>query len=240
MVLLIAFIALERHSVDPLLPLRLVTDRTRAGVYLSQALSIMSMFGLMLFLTYDLQTVNGLSPLLTGVAFLPLVVGMLAGASVIAPRVPRASPRTLMTLGSLVAASGMAFLTTLQPESSYWEVVFPATGLFGLGLGIAFPSAMLLATYKVDTSEIGVASGLINASQQVGGAIGAAALNTIAATSTALWIASNSNDSTTQATVQGYVIGAQWALWFLLLSAVLAFILVRTPGLTATSEHHRR
>lgn len=232
--LAVGFVQVERRAADPLLPLRLITNRARAGVYLSQCLSIMTMFGLLLFLTYDLQAVNGYSALKTGVAFLPLVAGMLTGASLIAGRLPRVPPRWLMGPGCLIAATGMGFLTLLQPDSSYWSVVLPATAIFGLGLGIAFPSAMHLATHHVQAGDTGVASGLINASQQIGGAIGAALLNTIAATATASWLRSHHGTGPlTTATVHGYAIGARWAVGILVVAALVVLTMVHTtesPG----------
>jgi hypothetical protein len=224
------FVQAERRAAIPLLPLRLVTDRTRAGVYLSQALSVMTMFGLLLFLTYDLQTVNGYSALKTGTAFLPLVAGMLAGASFISGRLPRMPPRWLMGTGCLVSAAGMLFLTALHPGSPYWSVILPAIAIFGLGLGIAFTPAMHLATFNVRASDTGVASALINASQQIGGATGAALLNTVAATA-ASWLRTHQPTGQLKAaTVYGYAIGARWATGILILAALIAFTMIRTSG----------
>jgi EmrB/QacA subfamily drug resistance transporter len=229
-VLTAVFVQAERRAAAPLLPLRLVTDRTRAGVYLSQALSVMTMFGLLLFLTYDLQTIDGYSALKTGTAFLPLVAGMLAGASLISGRLPRVPPRWLMGTGCLISAAGMLFLTALHPGSPYWSVILPAAAIFGLGLGIAFTPAMHLATRNVKASDTGIASGLINASQQIGGATGAALLNTIAATAAASWLRTHPHTTgqLSAATVHGYAIGARWATAILLLAALIAFTMVNT------------
>lgn len=233
-VLTVVFVQVERRTAEPLLPLRLITNRTRAGVYLSQGLSIMTMFGLLLFLTYDLQTVNDYAALKTGIAFLPLVVGMLTGASLIAGRLTHIPHRWLMGTGCLIAAAGMVFLTFLHPNSSYWSVILPAAGIFGLGLGIAFPSAMHLATYQVQDRDTGVASGLINASQQLGGAMGAALLNTIAATATAGWLRTHhATGPATAATVHGYAIGARWAVGILILAALVVFTMVRSSDTPA-------
>lgn len=229
-VLAAVFVQAERRAAAPLLPLRLVTDRSRAGVYLSQALSVMTMFGLLLFLTYDLQTVDGYSALMTGVAFLPLVAGMMAGASFISGRLPRVPGRWLMGAGCLISAAGMLFLTALQPGSPYWGTILPATAIFGLGLGIAFTPAMHLATSNVSGGDAGIASGLINASQQIGGAAGAALLNTIADTAAARWLATHPGTAgqLSAATVHGYAVGARWAAGILLLAALLAFTMIRT------------
>jgi EmrB/QacA subfamily drug resistance transporter len=229
-VLAAMFALAERRASAPLLPLRLITDRTRAGVYLSQALSIMTMFGLLLFLTYDLQTIDGYSALKTGTAFLPLVAGMLAGASLISGRLPRVPPRWLMGTGCLISAAGMLFLTGLHPGSPYWGIILPAIAIFGLGLGIAFTPAMHLATRNIKASDTGIASGLINVSQQIGGAAGAALLNTIAATAAASWLRTHPRTAgqVSAATVHGYAIGARWATGILIPAALIAFTMIRT------------
>lgn len=119
-VLLTLFVVVEKRNAAPLLPLRIVTERNRAGVFASQALAVITMFGLLLFLTYYFQNVRGYTPLLTGVAFLPMVAGMLIGAGQFASRMmPRMAPRWIMGPGFGVAALGMLLLTQLNVDSSY-------------------------------------------------------------------------------------------------------------------------
>lgn len=233
----------ERRRAEPLLPLPILTDSTRAGVYLSQGLSVMTMFGLLLFLTYDYQVVHGYTAFRTGIAFLPLVAGMLLGASVIAGQLPHVSPRLLAGAGCLIAAAGMALLIVLTPGSSYWLILLPAELIFGTGLGISFTPAMNLATHNINPADVGVASGLINASQQIGGAIGAAFLNTIAALATATWLNSHVHaaNASLAATVHGYAIGARWAVGILLLAAFTGLAMIRsdahkTTATTAATE----
>lgn len=232
-VLLCGFMLAERRAAAPLLPLRVVADRNRAGVYLSQGLSVMTMFGLLLFLTYYLQSAERYSALKAGAAFLPLVAGMLAGASLIADRlIGRIAPRWLMAPGCLIAAAGMLLLTQLRPGASYLALIMPAEALFGLGLGLAFTPAMNLATHGVAPGDAGVASGMINASQQIGGAVGAALLNTVAASATAAWLTSHPRSPVTEATVRGYAAGAWWAAGILILAAAVVSVTVtaRHPG----------
>lgn len=234
-----AFVIIEQRRSEPLLPLRILADRNRAGVYLSQGLSVMTMFGLLLFLTYDYQVVHAYTALQSGVAFLPLVVGMLLGASVIAGHLPNASPRLLVGFGCFLAAAGMALLIALSPDSSYWSVLMPAELIFGTGLGISFTPAMNLATHNINPADAGVASGLINASQQIGGAIGAAFLNTIAGLATAAWIAGHRHHPATEVltgTVHGYAVGARWAVGILLLAAVTAFTVIRAENHKGTES----
>nr|MDQ2955911.1 MFS transporter [Actinomycetota bacterium] len=228
-VLLAAFIRVEQRSDAPLLPLRVVTERTRAGVFATQALAVITMFGLLLFLTYYLQVVRGYSPLMAGVAFLPMVLGMLVGAGQVASRLMTRLPaRWIMGPGFLVAALGALLLTQLTVSSSYPVVVLPGEFLFGLGLGIAFTPAMSLATEHVDPQDAGVASAMINAAQQVGGSIGTALLNTIAASATASWLVSHhgGGNLTDRAAVHGYATAMWWTVGILVLAALVILVAV--------------
>ncbi|QHF92988.1 MFS transporter [Streptomyces sp. NHF165] len=239
-VLLTAFALVESKVRAPLLPLRVVTDRNRGGVFLSLGLATIAMFGLFLFLTYYLQIVQGYSPVKTGVAFLPMVAGMITGSMQIGARLmTRIPPRLLMAPGFVLAAGGMLLLTQLQVDSSYPALILPAELMLGLGLGTAFMPAMSLATLGVRSSDAGVASAMANTSQQVGGAIGTALLNTIAASATTSYVASHMAEATSkpaqqmlklEAMVQGYTSAIWWAVGILLVSAALVTVLVNTRG----------
>ncbi|WP_030891347.1 MFS transporter [Streptomyces sp. NRRL F-5053] len=239
-VLLTAFALVESKVRAPLLPLRVVTDRNRGGVFLSLGLATIAMFGLFLFLTYYLQIVQGYSPVKTGVAFLPMVAGMITGSTQIGARLmTRIPPRLLMAPGFVLAAGGMLLLTQLQVDSSYPVLILPAELMLGLGLGTAFMPAMSLATLGVRSSDAGVASAMANTSQQVGGAIGTALLNTIAASATTSYVASHMAEATSkpaqqmlklEAMVQGYTSAIWWAVGILLVSAALVTVLVNTRG----------
>jgi EmrB/QacA subfamily drug resistance transporter len=236
-VLLIAFALVEGKVRSPLLPLRVVADRNRGGVYLSLGLAVIAMFGLFLFLTYYLQIVKGYSPVQTGFAFLPMVAGMITGSTQIGARLmTRVSPRRLMAPGFLAAAVGMLILTQMQTDSSYVTLVLPAQILLGLGMGTAFMPAMSLATYGVQPRDAGVASAMINTSQQVGGAIGTALLNTIAASAATTWLADHGSEASTlgkvafanQAAVHGYATAIWWAVGILVLSAIITITFINT------------
>jgi EmrB/QacA subfamily drug resistance transporter len=235
--LLTLFVLVERRTAAPLLPLRVVTERNRAGVFASQALAVIAMFGLLLILTYYLQDIRGYTPLQAGVAFLPLVAGMLIGAGQIASRLmTRAAPRWIMAPGFLVAAAGMAMLTTLGVHSSYPLVVLPAEVLLGVGLGMAFTPAMSLATYRIQPQDAGVASAMISASQQLGGSIGTALLNTIATGATATWIAAHGGSSAVadEAAAHGYAVAMRWTVGILVLAAIVVVLAVNTGRLGAS------
>lgn len=241
-VLLTAFVLTEWRVKSPLLPLRVVTDRNRGGVYLSLGLAVIAMFGLFLFLTYYLQVVKGYSPVKTGFAFLPMIAGMILGSTQIGTRLmTRVPPRLLMGPGFLTAALGMLLLTQLEIGSSYTGLILPAQLLLGLGMGTAFMPAMALATHGVDPRDAGVASAMVNTSQQVGGAIGTALLNTIAASATTAYLADHAAGATTpaaqqllqlQGMVEGYSAAIWWAVGILVVSATIALALINTgkPG----------
>ncbi|MCQ6555697.1 DHA2 family efflux MFS transporter permease subunit [Streptomyces sp. C10-9-1] len=238
-VLLLAFVATEAKVASPLLPLRVLTERNRGGVYLSLGLAVIAMFGLFLFLTFYLQVVKDYSPVMTGFAFLPMIAGMITGSTQIGARLmTRVAPRLLMAPGFTVAALGMLMLTQLDVDSSYAGLILPAQLLLGLGMGTAFMPAMSLATHGVDPADAGVASAMVNTSQQVGGAIGTALLNTIAASATSSYIASHSAAATDarllqlQGMVHGFSSAIWWAVGILVLAAAIAGTLVNTgrPG----------
>ncbi|GAA3106558.1 MFS transporter [Streptomyces rectiviolaceus] len=237
-VLLAAFVLTEAKVKSPLLPLRVLTERNRGGVYLSLGLAIIAMFGLFLFLTYYLQIVQGFSPVKTGFAFLPMIVGMIVGSTQIGARLmTRVAPRLLMGPGFVLAAVGMLLLTQLEVGSSYAGLIMPAQLMLGLGMGTAFMPAMSLATHGVEARDSGVASAMVNTSQQVGGAIGTALLNTIAASATTAYVASHAAGATTpaaqklmqaEAMVEGYTSAIWWAVGILVAAAAIAFALINT------------
>ncbi|MEU6976049.1 MFS transporter [Streptomyces sp. NPDC046371] len=246
-VLLAAFALVESRVKSPLLPLRVVTDRNRGGVYLSLGLAVIAMFGLFLFLTYYLQVVKGYSPVKTGFAFLPMIAGMITGSTQIGTRLmTRVPPRFLMGPGFLTAGVGMLLLTQLEIGSSYAGLILPAQLLLGLGMGTAFMPAMSLATHGVDPRDAGVASAMVNTSQQVGGAIGTALLNTIAASATTAYLVDHAAGATTpaaqkllqlQGMVEGYSAAIWWAVGILVASATIALTLINTgkPGTGAVA-----
>ncbi|MFF3768077.1 MFS transporter [Streptomyces sp. NPDC001922] len=236
-VLLAAFALVESRVKAPLLPLRVVTERNRGGVYASLGLAVIAMFGLFLFLTYYLQIVKGYSPVRTGFAFLPMIAGMITGSTQIGARLMnRVPPRLLMAPGFLVAATGMLLLTRLEVGSDYATLILPAQLLLGLGMGTAFMPAMSMATSGVQPRDAGVASAMVNTSQQVGGAIGTALLNTIAASATTAYATSHATEATSPtalklaAMVHGYTSAIWWAVGILLVSSAIAFTFITTRG----------
>lgn len=244
-VLLLSFVLTESKVKSPLLPLRVLMDRNRGGVYLSLGLGVIAMFGLFLFLTYYLQVVQGYSPIRTGFAFLPMIAGMITGSTQIGARLmTRVPARMLMGPGFLTAAVGMLILTQLQVDSSYAAVILPGQLLMGLGMGTAFMPAMSLATHGIEPRDAGVASAMINTSQQVGGAIGTALLNTIAASAATAYATSHAALGATdpeqlklQSMVHGFTGAIWWAAGILVVASAIAvtFINAGRPSSVTTS-----
>ncbi|WP_084105431.1 MFS transporter [Demequina sp. NBRC 110056] len=227
--LMVAFVLVERRTPHALLPLHLMRDRNRAGALAAVGLSQIGMFGVFLFLTYYMQGIQGFSPLMTGVAFLPMVVGMMTGAVALSARLlPRVGPRRLMIPGLLTAAGALAYLTQIDVGSSYWVHVFPGLIFLGLGMGLTFMPSMATATGGVRGTDAGVVSATLNTTQQVGGSIGIALLNTIAATATTNWFTSNGGASADPAlaAVHGFTTAMWVSVGAVLLAALLAAILV--------------
>jgi EmrB/QacA subfamily drug resistance transporter len=192
LVLLAAFAFAETRVSHPLLPLRVITNRSRGGAYLSVGLTGIAVFGVFLFLTYYLQLIKGYSPVTSGLAFLPMIACILiASNSSSIALLPRVGPRALVLTGTLLGGGAMAYLTQITVTSSYVGSILPALLALGLGFGMIFAPAINTATTGVARQDSGVASALVNTMQQVGGSIGTAALSTLALTATATYLAAH-------------------------------------------------
>ncbi|HEY0718241.1 MAG TPA: MFS transporter [Streptosporangiaceae bacterium] len=200
LVLLVVFVLVERRVAHALLPLRVVTDRNRAGAYLAMFLAAIGMFGVFLFLTYYLEETLRYSAVKTAVAFLPLtlVLVVVAGAGNVI-LLTRVSPRIAVPSGLVLAGVGMALLTRIGLHGNYVADVLPTLVLVGFGLGLVFAPAFTLGTLGVDRDDAGVASATINVAQQIGGSIGTSVLNTIAATAAASYITAHAASVTSSA-----------------------------------------
>ncbi|MFD6309677.1 MFS transporter [Streptomyces nigra] len=242
--LLTAFVTWQTRAPVPLLPLHIVRDRNRAGCFLTMALAVIGLFGLFLFMTYYLQVILGYSPVMTGLAFLPLTAAIIIGSTQIAARLlDHVAPRLLMAPGALLAATGMVLLTQLTVNSSYAAHVLPALILMGLGMGLIFMPVFATATAGVAPQDSGVTSATINTSQQVGGSIGTALLNTIATTSSAAYIMAHLTTParrelvTQQGIVHGYTVAICWAAAIMLLAGVVAALMVTTKPPSHGTPH---
>ncbi len=227
--LLAGFVLAERRSSHPLLPLRVILDRTRGGSYVAVGLSGIAIFGVFLFLTYYLQDVKGYSPVTSGLSFLPMIGCILLSSNVSSiVTLPRWGPRVLIATGMLLGAAGMTYLTQLTVTSSYVGGILPALLLMGLGFGMIFAPAINTATAGVQRQDSGVASALVNTMQQVGGSIGTSALSTIALTATASYLAVNHTGrlAPAVAATHGYTVAFAVSAGIFGLGVILAIVLL--------------
>ncbi|MFG3101880.1 MFS transporter [Streptomyces sp. NPDC048182] len=236
-VLLATFVWWQTRAPMPLLPLHIIRDRNRAGCFLTMMLAVIGMFGLFLFMTYYLQVILGYSPVKTGLAFLPLTAAIVIGSTQISARLlNHVGPRMLMVPGMLLASGGMVILTQLTVHSEYASEILPALILMGLGMGLTFMPVFSTATAGVAPQDSGVTSATVNTSQQVGGSIGTALLNTIATTSSANYIAAHLTNPSQRARVipEGVVHGYTTAIWIaagvMLLAGLVAGLLVNAKA----------
>ncbi len=226
-VLLIAFVVIELRVAHPLLPMRVVVDRTRGASYLAIAIAGAGMFGVFLFLTYYLQQTLGYSPIETGLAFLPMVAAIMVCATLsTAILVPRFGPRPLVTLGMLAAAAGLVVLTQVTVHSSYLAVL-PGLVLVGMGMGLIFAPAMSLATLGVAPHDAGIASAMVNTGQQIGGSIGTALLSTLAASAVSSFVAGKQPTAAVLAdgAVHGYTTAFWWSAGIFVVGAIVCGLL---------------
>jgi EmrB/QacA subfamily drug resistance transporter len=239
-VLLGLFALTERRVAHPLLPLRIVLDRFRGGAYLSIGLSAIGLFGIFLFLTYYLEETLRYSPVVTGVAFLPLIVALILSSTTSSQLLmPRIGPRILIPIGLLLAAGGMVILASqLTVNTSYAAWILPALVVIGLGLGLVFGCGLNTATYGAASADAGVASALVNTCQQVGGSIGTALLNTIAASALTSYLVTHGQSpaAMANAAVHSYVVAFWVAAAIFAGSAVVCALVLRSGVLSQNEE----
>lgn len=179
-VLIAAFIFLQARLKAPLLPLGLFRFRNLSGANLGGLLVGAGLFSVFLYLVLWMQQVNGWTPLKSGFAFLPFTVGIIIGAGISSVMMARVGPRPMVTIGPLLAAVGMFALGFwLEPDSSYAALLLPTQLLMSIGIGLTFPALVSSAVSGIPQDNAGVASGLLNAAQQVGGAVGLALLTAV-------------------------------------------------------------
>ena len=246
-VLLVLFVAWQQRSKFSLLPLRILTNRTRAGSLVALLLTSMGLFAVFLLLAYYLEETLGYSPLRTGVAFLPIVLALsLSSTSASARLLAKTGPRPLVPTGMLLAMMGMVLFTRLTPYSDYWSHVLPGLVVTGLGLGLILAPAIASATAAIEPRDAGAASAMVNTVQQIGGSIGTALLNTIAVTvTTRALVHAKGNvaqafgvhqgtfaQAQRSATVHGYSVAFWWSAGFFALGTLLTLFLLESgaPG----------
>jgi EmrB/QacA subfamily drug resistance transporter len=233
-VALASFIAVELRAPSPLVPLHIPRNRARGGAYLSILLATSGVFSVFLFLSYFMQRSLGLSPLKTGVAFLPMTAAIAITATFVQTRVVhRTGAKPMVILGMALALTGTALLTRLSPGSSYTSNVLPSLILVGLGMGTLFAPSIGTATLGVKPHEAGIASAMFNTSQQVGGSVGTTLLSTAFASAAASYAANHSHlaNLANAAAVHGEATAFWWSAGIYALGLlVAAFVLPTRHG----------
>jgi EmrB/QacA subfamily drug resistance transporter len=227
---LIAFVVIESRVSHPLLPLRVVLDRTRGGSYFAIAIVGAGLFAVFLFLSYFMSESLGFSPIGTGLGFLPMIFSLTATTVILGTRVlNRYGPKLAMSIGTAIAAGGMLLLAQLKVSSGYADGVLPGLIVVGFGLGIMFSSAINAATAGVQAEDAGVASAMVNIGQQVGGSIGTALLSTLAATAATNYITSHGNSAAVaaQASLRSYTTAFYAAAIIFAVGAIVSAFLIK-------------
>jgi Na+/melibiose symporter-like transporter len=228
-VLLTAFVLIERRVAHPLLPLHVLLERNRGGSFLASLLVGVALLGTFLSLTYYFQGTLGYSALKTGFAFVPFSLGIITGATLASRFLPRFGPRMVLTGGLLLGMAGLFLFSTLDVHSAYVSTVLPAELIVSLGMGLSFVALSSTALIGVNQSDAGVASALVNSTQQTGGSLGAALINTIATTATVSYVAAHGKSaaSLTAGSIHGYTTAFTFSGIVLAVAAVGAFVLIR-------------
>ncbi len=228
-VLLGAFVVVQRRTAAPLLPFRLFRSRSLLGADLTALLVGAGVFAMFFFLTLWMQVINGYSPVKAGLAFLPMPLLIGVGAGISSNALARTGPRPLLSSGTALAALGMLLLgLRLEPDSTYVGVVLPSLLLVALGMGLAFVALTSAAVAGVGKRDAGIASALLNAGQQVGGALGLAILTAVSTHRSAGLFSGPRNDPRyADALVSGWSAGFVVAACFLLAASAISFFLVK-------------
>ncbi|WP_245722207.1 MFS transporter [Nocardia crassostreae] len=213
----------------------------RGGSFLVALLVPVAMYAVFLFLSYYFQLTLGYSPLKAGIAFLPFPFGIVISAGIASKLLPQLGPRVLMLAGALLGAVGLIYLAQLQIGQSYWAAVLPAEILIALGMAQIFVAMQATALYAIDDRDTGVASGLLNAVQQIGASIGTALLTTIAVQVSTRYVLTHppTPDLSARAAVHRYSIGFYWCAAFFVTAAMVVAITIRIRKLDPITDPDR-
>ncbi len=232
-VLLSSFILLERRVKNPLLPLHIVWDRARGGAYATIALAGSAIFAVFLFLTYYMQQNLGFSPLKTGLGFLPMTGMIVVTATTVQTKVlPRTGAKPLVMGGMALGATAMLLLSQVTAHGAYASHVLPGLLLSGMAMGLIFAPAFSTATLGVKSTDAGIASAMVNTSQQVGGSVGTALLSTIFASAVASYASAHAHAAalTSAASIHGYATAFEWAAALFGVGLLLATLILPADG----------
>ena len=229
-ILLVAFFLIQKNVKNPLLPLRIITERNRGGSYLGSMMVGAGLFSMFLFLGLYLQVILGYSPLRTGFAFLPFSIGIILFAGVASQLLPRVGPKPLIIWGLIQATVGLYLLTFITPETAYLTHVLPSLLIMSTGMALVFIPISTTALHGIGGRDSGVASAALNTSQQVGGSLGTALLNTIAATSAANYLINNpglGDKAQVFALTHGYTASFKAGAAMLIVAAIVMMVFIK-------------
>ena len=239
-VLLIAFVVIEYRSAEPLVRLSIFSVRTVRGANVAMLVVACGLFAMFFFNTLFLQRVLGFSPIQAGAAFLPFTAGIIVGSIASQNLIPRLGAREVPVIGLGIAVVGMLLFLRLSPESTYVKDILPGILLTSIGMGLTFVPLTLIATSGMPVDDAGLASGLFNTSQQIGGALGLALLSSFAASKTADVLSSTGGKptqaETAQALVDGFHVAWLGCAAFLAAGALLLFALLRRGDVLAVAH----
>ena len=228
-VLLALFVLVESRVSNPLLPLRVIVNKVRGGAFLVSTLTGAALLGGLLFLIFYFQIVLGYSPLQSGLASLPMTAVIMITVPVLSNVLPKIGVRIPMTVGPILAAAGLFYLSFISVEGNYVLEVLPGLVILGIGLGSIFVPLQNVALAGVEEHDAGVASAAVTATQQIGGSIGTALFTALYTSAIANYLADNPTSPTAQfgSLVSGYSAAFVCAAALMLAAAPIAFFLIR-------------
>ena len=238
--LLTAFVVIERRSAEPLVRLSIFRVRTIRAANVVMLFVASGIFAMFFFNTLYIQRVLGFSPIQAGLAFLPFTAGIIIGAGLAQRLVPKLGAREVPLIGMTMAVAGLLLFLRLQPDGQYLTDLLPAMILVSIGMGLTFVPVTLIATSGIPPDDAGLASGLFNTSQQVGGALGLAILSTLAASATTHTLSSVTGKPTAseqaQALVDGFHVAFFGSAVVVAAGGVLLALLLRRRDVVAVGE----
>ncbi|MCL5047672.1 MAG: MFS transporter [Firmicutes bacterium] len=234
-VLLIVFVVTEIRINHPLLPMRVVLDRNRGGSFMASFLAGIGLFAMFLFLTYYLQESLGYSALKTGVAFLPFSIGIILSAGLASKLLSKLNPRILMVVGFIMTGIGSLYLVRIGLHSNFFTTVFPSEVIMSIGLGLVFVPLTATSLLNVAEHDAGVASALLNTTQQVGGALGVALLNTVFTSAVAAFLTTNGKGHTAllNAPIHGYRVAFACSTVVFVIGMLIVAVLVNAKQIAS-------
>ena len=237
--LLVAFVVVELRSSHPLLPLRIVLDRTRGGAYIASMLTGAGLIGASLFLSFYFQQILRYQPIEAGLASLPMTVGIFLTFPFATTLLPRFGAKVLMATGAFVAAGGLLLFTRIGLENQFWTTSLPAELVMGAGLGLIFVPLGNVALTGVNPHDAGAAGAMVSATQQVGGSLGVALLTSISVSAATAYATSHAPTPllAAQAAVHSFQVGFAWAAAFLVVAGLAVLALVKSGRGAVPAEH---